>query len=38
MSTYDFINHGAVAFAVPLDGISKNTLDYIKMEVSDAKH
>jgi len=34
LTTYEFIKkHGAVAFTVPLDGISKNTLDYIrKME------
>ena len=35
LGQYEFINkHGAVAFAVPLDSISKSTLDYIKkMEV-----
>lgn len=31
LSAYEFIkHHGAVAFTVPLDGISQNTLDYIK--------
>lgn len=31
LNTYEFIeNHGAVAFSVPLDSISKSTLEYIK--------
>lgn len=31
LSTHDFfVNHGAVAFTVPLDGISKSTLELIR--------
>lgn len=31
LSTFEFVeNHGAVAFTIPLDGISKNALDLIK--------
>ncbi len=37
LSAYEFVkNHGAVAFTVPLDGISKNTLEYIK-KMEEAK-
>lgn len=32
LKTEEFIKkHGAVAFTIPVDGISKNTFDYIKM-------